>query len=89
MSRTFRALSAVFLLGFASPALAAESPAAKHDPQVASTTTKGHSHKAPATADKAPVKGRTAKASKSKKGSAKAASTKAATPAPAAQPAAK
>ncbi|HEX9243504.1 MAG TPA: hypothetical protein VF875_13765 [Anaeromyxobacter sp.] len=78
---------AAALLGLAGPALAAESHAAKHDPQTATTTTKGHTSKAPATQEKAPVKGRHAKASKSKKGAAKTVQSKPASPA--AQPAAK
>ena len=83
-------LTLAALIGFASPALAAETHAAKHDPQAATTTAKGHGQKAPAAKEKAAVKGRTAKASKSKKGSAKATSAKTApAAAPAAPPATK
>jgi hypothetical protein len=80
-------LTLAALLGFAGPALAAESHAAKHDPQTVASTTKGHKAAPAAKQEKAPVKGRHAKASKSKKGAAKTPAASTATPA--AQPAAK
>jgi hypothetical protein len=75
------------LLGLAGPALAAEPHAAKHDPQAATTTTKGQPSKGPATHEKAPVKGHHSKVQKSTQGAAKTSEAKPA--APAAQPAAR
>jgi hypothetical protein len=69
-------LTLAALLGLAGPALAAEPPAAKHDPQAATTTTKGHAKKAPQAHQKT---------SKAKQGAAKTAEPKPA--APPAQPA--
>jgi hypothetical protein len=56
-------LALAALVGFAAPALAAETHAAKHDPQVAATTAKPTKH---AAAKSTPVKGRQAKSSKAK-----------------------
>jgi hypothetical protein len=60
-------LTLAALVGFAAPALAAEHAAAKHDPQVATTTAKPKTQEkaAPAKETKA-VKGRHAKAKSSK-----------------------
>jgi hypothetical protein len=72
MTRYLKLLPVAALLGLAGPALAAQPHAAKVDPQAASTTTKGHTHKAPATHSKAQVQGRHAtKTAKSKKSAAK------------------
>jgi hypothetical protein len=59
-------LTVAALVGFAAPALAAETHAAKHDPQVATTTAKPKA--APAKETKAaPAKGRHASSSKAKR----------------------
>jgi hypothetical protein len=67
MSRTFPlSVALAALVGFAAPTLAAETHAAKHDPQVATTTAKPKA--APAKESKAaPAKGRHAKAKTAKK----------------------
>ena len=77
-------LTLAALIGFAAPALAAETHAAKHDPQAATTTAKPKAHeKAPGAKETkaSPVKGRHAKSTKAKS-SAKTTAQK-----PAAQPA--
>ena len=79
-------LTLAALIGFASPALAAESHGAKVDPQAAATTSKSHTHQA---------KGRTAQTEKTEKKSKKSAKKsaqkggEAKAPASASQPASK
>jgi hypothetical protein len=80
-------LTLAALLGFASPALAA-AHTAKQDPQVATTTAKGHTHKSSAAkTTSTQVKGRHATASKANKTATKTAAATRTAPTP--QPATK
>ena len=67
-------LTLAALIGFAAPTFAAETHAAKHDPQTATTTAKPKAHeKAPGAKETkaSPVKGRHAKSAKAKRTAAK------------------